>query len=110
MLRAPATMKRLAALSAFLLCSTHAFGYTECAGLTLTKVWVDVNGNFFIGTAGGSSLNGYIDAANASRYTTAVSIALTARASATPVTIRYSSNGITCGQAAFDALIIGIGM
>jgi hypothetical protein len=84
--------------------TSHA--YTECAGLMLTKVFTETDGEFFIATGG--TLNGYIHKNNAS-YKTAVAIALMARATGTPVTIRYLNDGIVCGSASWNQQIIGIG-
>ncbi|OWQ86995.1 hypothetical protein CDN99_20070 [Roseateles aquatilis] len=105
-------MKRFLLISAFLLSSlplvSHA--YTECAPMRLTKVWSDVDGNFFIAVNGGY-LNGAIRAtANPALSKPAIAIAIAAYMANRKVIVRYSRDGVNCDAPVWDEVIGSIGM
>jgi hypothetical protein len=87
------------------LVSPIAHGYTECQ-VTLTKVFTDNAGNFFIATGG--YLNGYVPAGGPN-YSPSIAAAIAARASDRPAIVRYQNDGIVCGGAAWNEKIDGIG-
>lgn len=95
---------RIAALC-FLMVSPLAYGYTECQ-VTLTKVFTDDGGNFYVATGG--YLNGYIPPGG-QNYAPSVAAAMAARASDRPVIIRYQNDGVVCGSAAWNEVISGLG-
>lgn len=97
------TIKNVLFVLAF--ASPHAHGYTECQ-LTLTKVFTDNGGNFFIATGG--YLNGYIPPGGPN-YSPSVAAAMAARASDRPAIVRYTNDGVVCGGAAWNERIEGIG-
>lgn len=83
----------------------HAsFAYTECAPIYMTKIWSDVDGNFYIATGG--YLNGYIS----STAKPSIAVAITAYTTGRPVIIRYGRDGVVCGSAAWNEQITSIGM
>src|SRR4051794_36313279 len=98
-------VKKVASLC-LLLAPCLAHGYTEC-GMTLTKVFTDQGGNFFIATGGGY-LNGYIPP-GAPGFSSSVAAAIAARASDRPVIVRYQANGVDCANANWSEVIAGIG-
>lgn len=81
--------------------------YTECT-LTLTRIFAEDGGSFYIGTGGG--LNGIIEYSTAGGYRNSIAIAIAARASGTPVLVRYERDGVVCGSAIWSERISGIGM
>ncbi|WP_431287705.1 hypothetical protein [Roseateles chitinivorans] len=96
-----------AALVVLLPLTTHA--YTECPPIKLTKVWSDVNGNFFIGTV--SNLNGTIDAVtNPPLAKPAIAVAIAAYTANRKVMIRYARDNVDCAAPAWSELIASIGM
>lgn len=97
-------MKKVFALC-LLLISQLAHGFTECQ-VTLTRVFTDGGGNFFIATGG--YLNGYIPP-GAPGFSSSVAAAMAARASDRPAIVRYQNDGVTCGSAAWNEVISGIG-
>lgn len=97
------TFFRVAAAAAALLSCSMASAYTECPPIMLTKVWSDVDGNFFIATGG--YLNGYISPT----AKPSIAVAVAAYSSGRPVIVRYARDGIACGGAAWDERISAIG-
>lgn len=94
---------RIAAATAVLLLCKMAFAYTECPPVVLTKVWSDVDGNFFIATGG--YLNGYISPT----AKPSIAVAITAYTAGRPVIVRYARDGVSCGAAVWDERISAIG-
>lgn len=84
-----------------------AQAYTECPPMTITKVWADVGGNFYIATGG--YLNGMI-LPNTINYSQVTAIALTARTTGQKAMIRYVRDDVTCGSAAWNEAIYSIAM
>ncbi|MDH0868222.1 hypothetical protein [Mitsuaria sp. GD03876] len=96
------------ALAALLPLSSHA--YTECPPVKLTKVWSDVDGNFFIAINNGY-LNGSIRATvNPATSKPAIAIAITAYTANRKVIVRYSRDGVNCDAPVWDEVIGSIGM
>jgi hexokinase len=83
-----------------------AVAYTSCPNQTLTEVFAD-GSHTYLGINGG--LKGQILSSRLD-YKTMVSIALSARISDKKVTIRYKNDGVTCGAAAWNEEISGIGI
>ncbi len=91
-----------------LLCSTHA--YTECPPVKLTKVWSDVDGNFFIAINGGY-LNGSILATvNPALSKPAIAVAIAAYTANRKVIVRYGRDGVDCQAPVWNEVIAAIGM
>jgi hypothetical protein len=86
-----------------LLCNL-ASAYTDCQNTEITRIYKDVTGNFFIATGG--YLNGYIDPSDKA----AIAMVVTAYTSGRRMLIRYSRDGITCGAAAWNEIISGVGL
>lgn len=99
-----AKITRAAIAFASLLTCGIASAYTECPAMMLTKVWDDVDGNFFVATGG--YLNGYISPT----AKPAMAVAITAYTAGKPVIIRYGRDGVVCGSAAWNEQITAIGM
>ena len=98
-----------ALLVALLPLTSHA--YTECWGVKLTRVWSDVNGDFYISVRSDYLLTGAIRAAAyPAGSKVAIGIALTAYASNRLVTIRYVRDNINCSAAPWSEEIGSIGM
>lgn len=96
-----------ALLAALLPLQSHA--YTECPPVKLTKVWSDVNGNFFIGTV--SDLNGTIDAVtNPPLAKPAIAVAIAAYTANRKVVIRCARDNVNCAAPSWSELIGSIGM
>jgi hypothetical protein len=89
--------------------AANTYAYTECPGLVVKRVFTDAGGNLLVGTDPAGNLNGFI-APSAPAFKTVVAIALSAKLSGSPVTIRYSNNGVSCGTASWGEPIEGIGM
>ncbi|WP_157604919.1 hypothetical protein [Rhizobacter sp. Root16D2] len=86
-----------------------ASAFTECPGLTLTRIWTDVNGDFFIATGG--DLNGRIPvAAYPVGAKPAVMVATAAYFARTKIKVRYKADGVSCGSARWDEEISSIGV
>lgn len=81
-----------------------AFAYAECPPIILTKIWNDVDGNFFVATGG--YLNGYITPT----AKPSIAIAIAAYSAGRPVIFRYGRDGVVCGNAVWDEKITAIGM
>lgn len=94
---------RVAAATAALIFCNMASAYTECPPIVLTKVWSDVDGNFFIATGG--YLNGYISPT----AKPSIAVAIAAYSAGRPVIVRYARDGVACGGAAWDERISAIG-
>lgn len=86
--------------------SPAAIAYTTCPNQTLTEVFSD-GSHTYLGINGG--LRGQILSSRLD-YKAMVSIALSARISDKKVTIRYKNDGVTCGAAAWNEEISGIGI
>lgn len=100
-------MKKVFIVIVIVLFSGKVFAYTECPGLSLTRTHLDVDGNFFIAT--GAYLNGMIPNTS-TNFSQSIAIALTGRTTGQLLTIRYSNDGVVCGSAAWNEIIIGIGL
>lgn len=99
----------LAAVAALFPLSSQAF--TDCEGVRLTRVWTDVNGDFYISLRSDYQLGGAIRAATyPSGSKAAIAIALTAYASKRLVTVRYARDFINCSAAPWGEEISAIGM
>lgn len=83
---------RMAAAAAVLLSCDMVYAYTECPPIVLTKVWSDVDGNFFTPTAKPS-----------------IAVAIAAYTAGRPVIVRYARDGVACGGATWDERISAIG-
>lgn len=81
-----------------------ASAYTECPPVLLTKIWNDVDGNFFVATGG--YLNGMIS----STAKPAIAVAVAAYTAGKPVIIRYARDGVVCGSAVWSEPISAIGI
>lgn len=96
-------MKRLIGPLLTLLCNS-ASAYTDCPNIEITRIYKDVTGNFFIATGG--YLNGYIDPSDKA----AIAMAIAAYTGGRRMLIRYSRDGVTCGAAAWNEPIGGVGL
>jgi hypothetical protein len=97
------TMRFATAVLAMFLCDM-ASAYTECPPIVMTKIWSDVDGNFFVATGG--YLNGYISGT----AKPSIAVAIAAYTSGRPAIIRYGRDGVVCGSAAWNEQITSIGM
>nr|WP_297525508.1 hypothetical protein [uncultured Roseateles sp.] len=97
-----------ALLAALLPLSSHA--YTECPPVKLTKVWSDVDGNFFI-AINNAYLSGSIRATvNPTLSKPAIAVAIAAYTANRKVIVRYSRDGVNCDAPVWDEQIGSIGM
>lgn len=98
-----------ALLATLLPLTSHA--YTECWGVKLTRVWTDVNGDFYISLRSDYQLGGAIRAAQyPAGSKAAIGIALAAYTANRLVTIRYTRDNINCSAAPWNEEISSLGM